>query len=373
MDWSSVLAELPWFSRMNGVNCNWMQNIISDSSEKKQDNHNSTLAEDEFFVVVDGEKLLAHKSIVSAKSGKLAAHIRFTEGHSQECRLGDRLSVHVNLPLSIAKMMLQHCYHVSIAFGLMQSPIKQCHQLLEMALVAEEYLCPSLLLECEIRLLMQTSSPNCICPHCCSGAISSEDRIDCPIHLQCFEKAKKNLENDGLPPLYCEPVGVYAYKTSTFIMSSSQSGLITPESAIDVLAVAQQLEQSSSCQQGLYAMKYCRSGSIEDPNSTMTMPAFGGWNIDAEKDIGAGCITVPFAAAKMMAIWIMLRDFPAVIRSDSYLRQIKSDNDEDDIAEVDDSFVIGARAGNDEDAILLLRTCLEELACSPIQMIRGDL
>ena len=52
---------------------------------------------------------------------------------------------------------------------------------------------------------------------------------------------------------------------------------------------------------------------------------------------GSGCISVPFAAAKMMAVWIMLRDFPAVIKSESYMRQIKSDND-DDIAEVDASF-----------------------------------
>mmetsp|Transcript_18545 Transcript_18545/g.40327 ORF Transcript_18545/g.40327 Transcript_18545/m.40327 type:complete len:180 (+) Transcript_18545:1710-2249(+) len=173
-----------------------------------------------------------------------------------------------------------------------------------------------------------------------------------------------DLDNDG-PSLYCEPVGVYAYKASTFIMSSRQTGLITPSSAIDILAVAQQLEQSSSHQQGRYAMKYCRSGSIDDPNSTMTMPSICGWTIDADKNIGAGCITVPFASIKMMAIWTMLRDLPPVIRSDSYLRQIKSDDDEDEIAQVDASFAIGGRAANDEDSILLLRTCLEELACSP--------
>eukprot|EP00584_Thalassiosira_punctigera_P022424 CAMPEP_0172563206 /NCGR_PEP_ID=MMETSP1067-20121228/99966_1 /TAXON_ID=265564 ORGANISM="Thalassiosira punctigera, Strain Tpunct2005C2" /NCGR_SAMPLE_ID=MMETSP1067 /ASSEMBLY_ACC=CAM_ASM_000444 /LENGTH=637 /DNA_ID=CAMNT_0013353605 /DNA_START=141 /DNA_END=2054 /DNA_ORIENTATION=+ len=363
MDWSHVLAGLPWFNlRMNGVSCSWMHNI-SNPSEKKQVDCNTILAEDEFFLVVGGEKLLAHKSIVSSKSEKLAAHIRFTEGHEREYSLEGRLSVHVDLPLLTAKMLLCHCYHGSIIFGLVKSPMKQCHQLLEMALIAEEYLCPSLLLECEIRLLMQPSFPSCICLHCSSGAISSKEHIHCPIRLQCLEKAQKNFDNDSLL-LYCEPMGVYAYKTSTFIMSSSRNGLVTPESAIDVLAVAQQLEQSSSLRD-LYTMKYCRSGSIDDPNSTMVMPSYCGWDINVEKDVGAGCIAVPFASVKMMAIWIMLRDFSEVIRSNSYLRQIKSDDDEDETAEVDASFGMESHAANDEDAMLLLRTCLEELASSP--------
>mmetsp|Transcript_23160 Transcript_23160/g.39588 ORF Transcript_23160/g.39588 Transcript_23160/m.39588 type:complete len:668 (-) Transcript_23160:1430-3433(-) len=362
MDWSHVLSSLPWFrSRLSGVNCNWMKHTISNSSEKIPSNYSATLATDEFLLVADGEKLLAHKSIVSAKSGKLAAQIRFTEIHAQEC--GGRISVHVDIPLLVAKMLLQHCYHGSIAFGLMKSPMKQCHQLLELALIAEEYLCPSLILECEIRLLMQTSSPNCICPQCCSGAISTEKQIECPTRLQCLENARKNGNADDL----CEPAGVYAYKTSSFIMLSGQNGLITAGTAIDVLAVSQQLEQSLSCQQGLYAIKYCQSKSIDNPNSTMVMPSFGGWDINTDKERDSGCITVPFAAAKIMAIWVQLRDFSAVIRSDSYLRQIKSDDDEDDAAEVDDSFGIGARSGSDEDAILLLQTCLEELARNPLR------
>jgi len=199
MDWSHVLTELPWFHlRMNGVNCSWMKNITSNSLEKEHVDYSSFLAQDEFFLVVDGEKLLAHKSIVSAKSGKLAAQIRFTKGHLQERPSSDRLAVHVDLPLLAAKMLLSHCYHGSITFGWMKSSLKQCHQLLEMALVAEEYLCPSLLLECEIRLLMQTSSRcECICPYCSTGGISLKGQIDCPIRLQCFERAENNLDNDG--------------------------------------------------------------------------------------------------------------------------------------------------------------------------------
>lgn len=363
MDWSHVLAELPWFSVRTASSCSWMQSI-SESSRVKQVNYSMTLAEDEFFLVADGKKLLAHKSIVSARSGKLAAQIRFTEkqAHTQQ---GCPLSVHVELPLLVAKMLLCHCYHGSSAFGLIKSsPLKQCHQLLEMALVAEEYLCPSLMLECEIRLLMQTSPLDakkscCLCSHCSGETISSKERMDCPIQQKCLENANMNIDNS----FYCKPAGVYAYKPYA-ILSSKSGGLITPESAIDVLAVAQQLEQSLSCQEGsFYAIKYCRSGSLVDGNSTMATPTFGGWTIDMSKE-KAGCISVPFAAAKMMAVWIMLRDFPAVIKSESYMRQINGDND-DDIAEGDASFSPRARSGNDEDAILLLQTCLGVLSCSP--------
>eukprot|EP00571_Detonula_confervacea_P004529 CAMPEP_0172327472 /NCGR_PEP_ID=MMETSP1058-20130122/59675_1 /TAXON_ID=83371 /ORGANISM="Detonula confervacea, Strain CCMP 353" /LENGTH=627 /DNA_ID=CAMNT_0013044537 /DNA_START=151 /DNA_END=2031 /DNA_ORIENTATION=- len=353
MDWSRVLTDLPWFrSRTYGVTCNWMQENSSDSSEVKEVNYNRTISEDEFYLVVEGEQLLAHKSIVSAKSGKLAAQIRFTE---KECLLGDRLSVHIDhLPLLAAKMLLSHCYHNSIAFGLRKSPIKQCHQLLELALLAEEYLCPSLLLECELRLLLQSSSHGekgcgiCICPHCSGETVFAKEQMNCPIGLQCLEKAKVSNDTDGSSS-YCEPVGVYTYKTSAFSMLSSQIGsLVTPESALDILAVAQQLESSSS-QQGIHRIKFWRSETIDNPNST-----FGGWNRDADKDIG--CTSAPFAAAKMMAISIMLRNFPEVVRSDSYLRQIKSDNDEDHMAEVDAPFTTGTQAGYDEHAILLLQT-----------------
>ena len=343
--WSHVLARLPWFPA-SGVYCDWTRALPFHSLPRG-------LAEDEFYLVIGDERLLAHKSIVSAKSGKLAAQIRFTMANSDKGRAGNPLLVNVDLPLLVAKMLLCHCYHDSIAFGLPTLPLKHCHQLLELALVAEEYICPSLLLEIEMRLLMPTSSPACICPHCCG--ISPEEQPDCPIALKCLEKAKQNQ--------YCEPAGVYSYKTSNFI--SSQGGLITPDSAIDVLAVAQQLDQSSSCRQELYALKYCRSGSIEDPKSTVTMPSFGGWNIDVIKSIGAGCIEVPFAAAKTTAIGKMLRDFSAVITSDSYSRQIKSDVDDNAVIEADNPFAEETQSGS-EDATLLLQTCLEELARSAL-------
>ena len=223
-----------------------------------------------------------------------------------------------------------------------------------MALIGEEYLCSSLVAECEAGLLMQHPSPGCICPHCCG---IFEEHARCPVRRKCFEKANETIENDELA--HCEAEGVYAYKTSSFIMLSSQSGLVTPESAIDILAISQQLEQSSPFQKDFYAVKFCKTG-LEDPSSATC----GNWNIDIDKDIGAGCIECPFGAAKMIAVLAMLRDFPAVIGSDSYMRQMKHASDGDGISEVDDSFALTV-TDDDEHAILLLRACVEELGSHP--------
>jgi hypothetical protein len=254
--------------------------------------------------------------------------------------------------LLVAMMLLTHCYHGSIAFGLMKSPKKQCRQLLELALIAEEYMCPSLLLECELRLLMQVSflekhsfAP-CICPQCSSGVFQSKEQLLCPAGIQCLEKAKLNL-GDGLS-LHCEPVGVTLYGCMS---SNENGGLITPESGLDVLAVAQQLEQSSC--QDFYRTEFYRSGTIYESHPTIA--SYERWNQYA---IPAECVCAPFTAAKVMAVSIMLRNFPAVIKSESYLRQIKSDDD--DVAEGDDSFNNGL-AGNDKYAIFLLQTCLTSM------------
>jgi len=115
MDWSYVLATLPWFkSRMNGVNCNWLKRVMLDPKLQEVD-YQGAVEDDEFDLVVEGGvKLCAHRSIVSAKCGKLAAQIRFTESLSNSD--GGRLTVHVDLPQLVAKMLLSHIYHGTIVF-----------------------------------------------------------------------------------------------------------------------------------------------------------------------------------------------------------------------------------------------------------------
>ena len=349
MDWSYVLAELPWFySRHGGVSCNWMQENITKSSGR---NYINRLAEDEFYLVVGGQKLLAHKSIVSARSGKLAAHIRFTESHSQDS--GDHILIKADqLPLFAAMMLLTHCYHGSITFGLKNSSMETCRQLLELALIAEEYLCPSLLLECELRLLMQRSfleknnfSP-CICLQCSNNSLLKSNKF-CPSGLKCLEKLTYHI--DEVSSLHCEAAGVYFY--NCVLSSNENAGLISPETCLDVLATAQQLEQSLSDQE-FYRTEYYRSGCMNDPNPSER----------CDNSVSAtGSTLTPFAAAKRKAIWILLRNFSLVLRSDAFLRQIKSDDNDDNVDEGDDSFVTKRVDGNDNYAIFLLQTCLEEL------------
>jgi hypothetical protein len=270
------------------------------------------------------------------------------------------------LPRLAAMMLLSHCYHGSITFGLMNSPTKQCNQLLEMALVAEEYLCPSLLLECELRLLMHTSRLEkhnynaCICVQCSGGAFLSEEKSDV-----LLDSAKINLGDDK-KHFYCEYVGVYVLKTATPVkMSLDGACLITPENGLDILAIAQQLEQSSCCRREHYGLKFCCSGgnAVFKPTSSC-----GVLSNNRGKVVGTTeCIFGPFAAAKMMAVWIMLQNFPAVVRGKSYLNQInRGDTEDDNMDEVDESFTKKTDAGKDKFAILLLQTCLEELACSPL-------
>ena len=366
MDWSHVLAGLPWF-RSQSINCNWMKGIMSDLSETSD--HNTAVIDDEFYLLIHGTKLLAHKSIVSAHCGKLAAQIRFTESNTQEL-LQDHLVVQVDnisSPL-VAKMLLCHCYHGSILFGLRKTPTEQCNQLIELATLADEYLCPSLLLECELRLLERRSASLCLCPHCSGGTVLSKERVECPIILKLLEKAKNNLHGDL--SLHCNPVGVHIYKTSSAIMSSNQAkSFITAHNAVDILAIAQQLE-SSCCQQGIYRicqMKYCQSATAADPKATkeailkdicsrVSSDYPGCWNSGSMRH-------VPFAAAQKMAVWTMLCNFPRLLKSDSYLQQRKSFNggDENDTAEGDASFAI-TRTDKDECAIFVLQACLEILA-----------
>lgn len=364
MDWSYVMTSMDWFqSSKHGVKCKWLHRLTS-----KNNTHSCTynVADDEFYLVVENEKLLAHKSICSAKCNKLAAAIRFHEANIQtEPSPEEQLSIQIDLPLLACKMLLCHIYHGSIVFGLLKTPLKQCDQLLEMALIAEEYLCPSLMIECEMRLLSPHNkdiSFACICPHCSSAPIlSSKDKCHCPIQCLCLEDTTKNVYNEDKSTL-CKAIGVYSFKASNFI-SSTRKSLITPESALNILAVAQQLEHSSlSPQHSFYAIKYCRSGAI-DQQSTTTMSSFAGWDTDTKKGIGSGCVYVPFAIAKMTAIWIMLRDFDSVLNSDSYLIQLF--DVEDDNNSVDPSLAMQSQNRKEEDAMLLLQTCLEELASTP--------
>jgi len=387
MDWSYVLATLPWFkTRINGVNCNWLKRVMLDQKLQEVD-YQGAVKDDEFDLVVEGGmKLCAHRSIVSARCGKLAAQIRFTESHSSHSSEGGRLTVHVDLPQLVAKMLLSHIYHGSIVFGLRGSPTEQCQQLLELALLAEEYLCPSLLLECELRLLERSSCTLCICPQCSGGKqismnkMSSTDQVVYRTELQCLEeKARDNL--DESLSMFCKPIGVHIYKSS--IVSSSSKSIITAQNGLDILAVAQQLECSQFNQQSLYHLKYNQPSTSSTHNGSSNsslsnqfehVSLQGESNKDGvttqstkkisimEKDNDdTEYMSVPFAAVKSMAVRSMLSNFPVVLKSESYARQCKCNSYQEEayMDEIDESFT--SQADKNENGVLLLQACLEEL------------
>jgi hypothetical protein len=235
---------------------------------------------------------------------------------------------------AISKIQLCHCYHGSMSFGLVACPLKRSEQLLKLALVAEEYLCPSLLAEVEMRLL-ETKSSDCFCAYCSGTSLSSNVVPKCPVTRQYLVQAGQNVDE-------CETTGVYFYKASRF-NTNSPSSLISPESALNILATAQQLELSSCSQNGSYALKYTKCQ--ESVASTC---------INVERDMDAGVLTAPFLACKSFAVLTLLRDFKA------FMQHSKEEDDAPLIADERD-------AGLDDNHVLLLRTCLEELAQNPLR------
>jgi hypothetical protein len=245
------------------------------------------MKDDEFYLITKSGKILTHKSIVASKSGKLAAAIRFNEARRDDKH--KYISVQTNLSDKDAAIMLAHIYHGSIVAGLKIGAIHQCHQLLELALLAEEYLCPTLLLECEMRLLKYRDR-QCICPNCLADqrqntGAEAEDEHDAPFY-----------------------------------------GLITAETALDVIAVAQQLEESSAT----YETKHIKIGG-------------------------------PFVTVKRAAIEVILINFKAVISSRSFLQHTRYNDDKFSYSDQDPEVT----HGTDEDSMMLLSMCLDELRYNP--------
>ena len=299
LKWSKVFLDLNLFPS-NNLCCPHLREVSVDQSSLDENYDTCTRDDDddddEFYLVIGEKNILAHKSIVSSKSGKLAAAIRFSEAQLRDN--SERLSVRIDLPFPVAKMLLSHIYHGSIVFGLKSSsPSLQCYQLLDLVLLAEEYICPTLILECEMRLL---GCGQCVCQN-------------------CLLDQRRLRDTEGGDSKY------------EYVIDASCSGVITAETALDVLAVAQQLEQSSAAYQCYYTTKqvYCNSS----PATTKSIPG-------------------PFIAAKMAAISLIFEHFKDVISSASFSQHISVSSEEETMSL--------SQANCDKDAIMLLLMCLDE-------------
>ena len=161
----------------------------------------------------------------------------------------------------------------------------------------------------------------------------SRDETKCPVHLKCLDDASR-VE-------MCQAVGVYDLRVTSFV-APDNSGLINSETALDVIAVGQQLAESSH--ESSFWLKYS------------TARTFDSDCIDLN-DQNSGLLEVPFEAAKMFSTWSVLRDFTSVLTSSSFLSH--SDGEEIDEGALADVY--------EKDATLLLQTCLQELAQNPFK------
>lgn len=189
--WSSRLLEIEQLweglnERNTDIYCQWFRERLVDTDIVEYNFYYDQ--DDTCYIVAENKRIKVHKSILSAKSDKLKAAISFAS--MQRGQVGDRTiddCDEVEVPLSIsyqmASMLIQHCYHGSIIYGLsslsdtLSSVEKQreesCRVLLELAYIAQEFLCPSLLIECEMRLISRSTSHirsslqnKCFCPLC---------------------------------------------------------------------------------------------------------------------------------------------------------------------------------------------------------------
>jgi hypothetical protein len=146
--WSQVLCSFPWMSEERDIQCSWM--MVDGDTTNNSVAYNETLLGDRVVLIAEGVRFLVDTWIVSRKSAKLAAAIRFetmNQGSQREPQVCIGISAH------LCKWLLQHMYHGSIVSDWHPDPLQCASDLMELAMVGEEFLRPSVLRECEMRLL----------------------------------------------------------------------------------------------------------------------------------------------------------------------------------------------------------------------------
>ena len=194
-DWSESLLLLDWMRldlSRDIVSCSWIKKALKTTrGDEERSNIHANDEESELCTfVVEGRRLVAHKIIFTQKSAKLEAAIRFEEmkRNSEMDNSGSVPEIILDISVRYFCFIVQHCYHGSICCGLSSDLTECCQELLDLYILSMEYLCPSLALECEMRLL--SSNPyNCFCWNCCDRAetISESARGN---ELSCHYKVK---------------------------------------------------------------------------------------------------------------------------------------------------------------------------------------
>jgi hypothetical protein len=121
------------------------------------------------IVSEDRERFFAHGAILAERSEKLGAAIRFDQ--MSKTSTESMLEIHVDMSSELCLLFLEHIYHGSmLSTGDWKtedhpSSIASVHKLLDLLVIADEYLLPTLTQECAMRLL--SSDPKqCFCRSC---------------------------------------------------------------------------------------------------------------------------------------------------------------------------------------------------------------
>lgn len=178
-DSSNLLFQLNWIIdewRNMSLSCPWIQNKLF-----KVDGSNSVDDRDLCILVVEGMHYKAHKSILKRRSGKFSAAISFHEmRHKIDCHKNDDMfMISLDISKELLRLLIEHIYHGSIISELSCHSNACCEQLFDLYFVAQEYMCPTLAQEIEMRLL--SSDPYfCSCWNCCMfNETSTNDEYQC--------------------------------------------------------------------------------------------------------------------------------------------------------------------------------------------------
>lgn len=325
---SQLLRRIPWMNdllqKSTSTQCSCMKENNRTDPEWGKDSTLDILSDLVVLVTDSGsERITVHGSIVSQQSAKIAAAIRFEKmrGEHQDTELPE-----INLgdtPTRLCMIMIQHLYHGSIVCGLSSNSSQCCQDLLDLLFLAEEFLCPSLTQECEMRLL--SSNPwGCFCSSCNRAT-----------NMIATSKPASGYTNKDMDCVY---------------VVDGPSILVNAERVLDVVAVAQYLESVSERQ--TYALDFSvhlngLSSTLLNPNESRKDGTSGGWTRLPSS-------TKPLLGIREVAMSVILNDFLGVLQSKAYASQVQ---------ECDPSFQDQEEYENEAPS-LLLQMCLDEIAAS---------
>lgn len=217
---------------------------------------------------------MAHQLVLS-QSGKLDAAIRFASMAREQLQEDGKavttslLAIDVDLSGKTCRWLLEHMYHGSIAGGLSKYPHESCQELLELLLVGEEFICRSLVQECEMRMLSSDSFfDRCLCSYCCANAARTTTPMNQADSVECIYRV------------------------------SGPTCLVTADAAVDVLAVVQHV--AGSCCETDYTLRVTQT-----PNESKNKFVFRN----------------PMESLHEVALIVIMSDFGSVVKSEAFACQ----------------------------------------------------